>query len=269
MSVGSLARPPPRRRSLARGSTSLALISKVSRASTKRRAAAPPCRCPVPARSGAAPWHHALCRFGAASGELRLLSLDGARDGCAALQVSGVLIIAKGHASASELKRVIQRITSEPAIATPRLLVKLRRSGGFRRGHSSPALDVSRSGVRKSGKLIGCAYALPYAYARAACASLRASSAPTFGCARRAWQTVGGAGRRAGCSVVSGLLGTPAAVGVIDAPLSAKCAPWHMAGVESPMLMLCALSSRTPRELFGGRRPPAAMPVVPLRSSFA
>ena len=31
----------------------------------------------------------------------------------------------------------------------------------------------------------------------------------------------------------------------------------------------CALSSRTPRELFGGRRPPAAMPVVPLRSSFA
>ena len=157
MSVGSLARPPPRRRSLARGSTSLALISKVSRASTKRRAAAPPCRCPVPARSGAAPWHHALCRFGAASGELRLLSLDGARDGCAALQVSGVLIIAKGHASASELKRVIQRTTSEPAIATPRLLTS--QAEAFGRLPAWPLLasfgceQVWSSQVRKTYRL--------------------------------------------------------------------------------------------------------------------
>jgi hypothetical protein len=93
------------------------------------------------------------------------------------------------------------------------------------------------------------------AYARAACASLRASSAPTFGCARRACQTVGGAGRRAGCSVVSGLLGTPAAVGVIDAPLSAKCAALAHGLASNRHAMLCTVIPHAARAL---RRPPPA-----------
>ena len=116
-----------------------------------------------------------------------MLGLEGARDGCAAaLQVSGVLIIAKGHASASELKRVIQRITSEQAIATPRLLLKLRLP-------PLPllALDVRRSGVRKSKRRTGCAYALPYHD----CLCLAARIERTNLWLRAASMTVGGAGQ--------------------------------------------------------------------------